>query len=393
MRTRRAAAASSQLIPPAEFAAMEATVAHGTSAGLADKAPPARSVICILFIKTLTQTQPSRHPSQAPPTQTRPSGPTAHMASAVPSGQGIQSRPFPQPPPAQTRPSGPAAHMASAVPSGQGIQPRPFPQAPPAQTRPSGPAAHMASAVPPGQGIQPRPFPQAPPAQTRPSGPAHMASAVPSGQGLQVQSSTQYPPTNPFTQTHPTTQHQRSLASGHSNVPPPASSTIHRPSMAHNQPIHPPPAPLQYTFQVETPAAVRERLNMSPSRNARRNHVRANAIIFTPNRQSGHRAPVAQYSIPNSPTPAGRQRFATPSELDEPIRGLNLGGPAHSRSSDSVRQPHSVLHPTAGPLHARPGRKAPPRKAKSKKASDAWSFVEAQPDGRKCCLFCKYVKF
>ena len=140
---------------------------------------------------------------------------------------------------------------------------------------------------------------------------------------------------------------------------PPAGSSIH--STAHVQP------PVAYTFHVETPAAVRERLNNAPSRNAQRNKQRANAILFTPNRPRGNPTTV-QHSVPDSPTPAGRSGnssvfdTAADSGLDEPeqfIQRLNLG--------DSN---------IAGPLHGRPRRKAPPAPKKKSKVSDVWTFMD-----------------
>jgi hypothetical protein len=170
-------------------------------------------------------------------------------------------------------------------------------------------------------------------------------------------------------------------------------------SKAPPQPLHSTPqAPTTYTFLVETPAAVQERLNKAPSRNPRKNKQHANAILFTPNRRN----PVPR-SISNSPTPAGRSRntaaFTTatgygPDEPEQFIQRLNLEDSDNLPSQPGLEdQPYSHSQ-TAGPLHGRPCRKAPPRpKSKSKNASDVWTFMEAQGDGRKHCLFCKYVKF
>jgi hypothetical protein len=100
------------------------------------------------------------------------------------------------------------------------------------------------------------------------------------------------------------------------------------------QPLHATPqAPTTYTFVIETPAAVRKQLNNAPSRNARKNKQRANAILFTPKHQST-RTPAVPHSISNSPTPAGRSGgssvFPTaagsgPDEPEQFIQRLNLG--------------------------------------------------------------------
>ena len=104
-------------------------------------------------------------------------------------------------------------------------------------------------------------------------------------------------------------------------------------------------------------------------------------------------------SISNSPTPGGcsghPSAFATatgagPDEPEQFIQRLNLGDSDGLSSQPGFEhRPHSQLPQAAAPLRGRPGRKAPPpRKRKSKKASDVWSFMEAQADGRKHCLFC-----
>jgi hypothetical protein len=134
--------------------------------------------------------------------------------------------------------------------------------------------------------------------------------------------------------------HALQMASTASGVPP--------------QPLHSTPqAPTTYTFCIETPAAVRERLNKAPSRNPQKNKQQANAILFTPNRQST-RTPAVPRSVSNSPTPAGRSGnpsvFATsagdgPDEPEQFIQRLNLG------DSDALpSQPCSLLPQAAGPL-------------------------------------------
>ena len=201
MHTQCAAAAQAQAIPPAEFAATEATAA----------VPPVRCVIHILIIKTLTQTKPFRYLSVAsaaaarmPPPKAPAQAPPATCSSASSTHAAGSST---------TQYQGSATHMPPSMPLAQGLQSQAFTQAPPAQTRPSGSLPHTARS---------------------------------SIQGPQPWSSSQAPSTNPFSQTCLTTGQQTYV---------------------------------QYTFQVETQAAVQEWLNTSPSHNTQRNHKQANAIM------------------------------------------------------------------------------------------------------------------
>jgi hypothetical protein len=160
-----------------------------------------------------------------------------------------------------------------------------------------------------------------------------------------------------------------------------------------------------YQFQVQTPAAMRQQLSKGPTRNVQRNKQRANAILFTPNRnrQSEQRAPTRR-SPSSSPTPEGRvgsrsvfldNAESDPQEPEAYIRRLNLNDPParpHAPQGHPQSQPHSRFRDIAGPLHGRPGRKAPSRKRKVK-SSDVWTFMSRSEDGmHKCCIFCQYVK-
>jgi hypothetical protein len=80
------------------------------------------------------------------------------------------------------------------------------------------------------------------------------------------------------------------------------------------------------------------------------------------------------------------------------MRRLNLAEPpvvtAPPQAQLGSQRQHGRHSPeTAGPLHGRPGRKSPPRKQPKKKLSDVWTFTELLKNGRRTCLFCKYVKF
>jgi hypothetical protein len=183
-----------------------------------------------------------------------------------------------------------------------------------------------------------------------------------------------------------------------SAVIPPPHSTIHSTPQAQ--------APVSYRFRIETQAGMQKRFTNTtntPSRNVQKNRERANAILFTPIHQGGQHI-AAQVSVLDSPTPAGRSRnisvLGTTTEfgLDEPeqyIERLNLGDSGGLPSESGLaNQPRFQHHQIVGPVHGRPGRKAPPPpRKKFKQHSDVWTFFEAQISGRKSCLFCKYAEF
>lgn len=184
----------------------------------------------------------------------------------------------------------------------------------------------------------------------------------------------------------------------HSIVAPPAPAPVPQASAVPVNPPSIPHAPPQpstphrphtYTFHIETPAAVRARLNQTPSRNARRNQQQATAILFT----SNHHPPTAPHSVLDSPTPA---RTAAPSVF--PVApGSGSDDTAHlfeqlNLQESSIPSP-ARLPQTSGPRrHHRPVWKSPPRPKHKSKASDVWTFMEAQEDGRKYCMFCKCVE-
>jgi len=192
------------------------------------------------------------------------------------------------------------------------------------------------------------------------------------------------------------------------NQPVAGPSNLRQPATRH--PAMPPPLPIHnrphtnLQFHVETPEGMRQRLSRvtpsGPTRNMNKNKQQATTILFTPNRRSEQRQPeLHSNSSSPSPTPAGQTGdvFVEP-ELS--FQRLNLDDPVDDPEDDSEDDPEddTVDQRTRtrgeGPLHGRPGRKAPGRKRTVKRLqSDVWTFMDANGQrDKKTCIFCQCVK-